>query len=241
MPQSHPPYSRVFGVDHLVCKGHVTFAAADEGDIYYNGATTADYPGFIATATEMEVVSDQAADAVGSTGALEVTVTGLDADYALVKEEFAMAGATAVAGTVEFLRVLKAEVSDVGTGEVNAGNIQVREVDNVPVMAYIPAGEGRSQDCVLTVPAGYTLYVAHWQMSINALTTMESYYMTRKYDAGGWRRHTGYAYLGGQQSHEAISPFWHPKVTEKADVRLRVAVGAAAKVAGYVAGILVAN
>lgn len=100
-----------------------------------------------------------AADTAGGTGAKEIIVEGLDANYQPVSEAIATNGISASAATTAaFLRLDRAYVTKVGSGGVNAGNITIEQTGGT-VMNFIEANEGQTQMAALTVPAGSTMVV----------------------------------------------------------------------------------
>ena len=107
------------------------------------------------TAAVASTVSSSTDDDLAGTGARNITIYGLDANYALVEETIDMDGTTAVTTTQTFLRIYSANVTVVGTGAQNAGNITISVGGNA--QAYIEAGEGQSHISQYTVPANYTL------------------------------------------------------------------------------------
>jgi hypothetical protein len=110
-----------------------------------------------AAAATITVESSSAADDVGSTGATEVTITGLLSDYSETTEVFATDGVTPVAGVKEFFRINEAKVTAAGTGGKNAGNIIVKQGANI--LSWISAGENLSEQLIFTVPLGESLSV----------------------------------------------------------------------------------
>jgi hypothetical protein len=109
------------------------------------------------SAATVSVVSDDANDDVGDTGATEVTVTGLLADYSEDTEAIALDGATPVAGVKEFLRINDSTVTDAGATGKNEGNITITQGANI--LSYINAGENKSEQLIYTVPLGKTLSI----------------------------------------------------------------------------------
>ena len=109
------------------------------------------------TAVVASTVSDDEADDVAGKGARNITIYGLDANYALVEETIDMDGTTAVTTTQTFLRIYRAAVTIVGTGGENAGNITISVGGNA--QAYIEAAEGQTQISQYTVPANHTLLI----------------------------------------------------------------------------------
>jgi hypothetical protein len=110
---------------------------------------------------------DAADDAAGA-GARTVDVTFLDANWEEVTETLTLAGAAASAATsVTGYRVLNAIVKDVGTYHgSNTGEIVIENSTTNDVMAHIPAGEGKVQQSIYTVPASHTMYITDIVVSV---------------------------------------------------------------------------
>ena len=113
--------------------------------------------------------TDDDGSPVGS-GALTVTVQGLDANYDEVEETVTMDGTTPVETTQTFLRTHRMFVATAGTGLTNAGVIYAADTGDayttpgVPdtatgIRSTIGAGEGQTLQAFYTVPAGYTAYL----------------------------------------------------------------------------------
>jgi hypothetical protein len=125
----------------------------------------------LGTAVALDITSSSTADDVGSTGATEVTVFGLDAAYNPIKEAVAMNGQTAVTTTATFHRVHGVAVTAAGTGLVNAGDIYAvatgtstwtAGVPDTTTSAVFKLGVGLGQDYV---GAGWTTpSLTRWRM-----------------------------------------------------------------------------
>jgi hypothetical protein len=121
---------------------------------------------FAAAASVLTVVSDDADDDgnPADTGARTVVIEGLDADYLPITETVIMNGTTDVTTTQEFLRVNKVYVATCGSSGSNEGTITV--ANSTPTtLATIAATAGISEQCVYTVPAGYTAYITRYMLS----------------------------------------------------------------------------
>jgi hypothetical protein len=121
---------------------------------------------FPSTATVLTVVSDDADDdgsPVGN-GARTVVIEGLDANYLPITETVTMNGTTAVTTTQSFLRVNTAYVATAGSSNSNEGTITI--ANSTPTtLAAIAATAGVAEQCVYTVPAGYTAYITRYMVS----------------------------------------------------------------------------
>lgn len=120
---------------------------------------------FPTAASVLTVVSDDANDDAGDTGARTVTIEGLDANYEPLSVTVTMDGTNAVSTTgFSFLRVNKVYVATAGSSGTNEGTITI--ANSTPTtLASIVAGVGVSEQCVYTVPAGKTAYIGSFMLS----------------------------------------------------------------------------
>jgi len=114
----------------------------------------------LTTGTALEVVSSSASDTAAGTGARTVVVEGLDATFAPTKETVTLNGVTAVQMVnTSLVAVNKFYLASVGSGGVNAGNVDVRVTAAGAVKSRISSsvglGNGRAADFIYTIPAGY--------------------------------------------------------------------------------------
>jgi len=132
--------------------------------------TNADQVLPVIAGADIDVVSADAADDVGSTGATEVTVTYLDASFNQYTEAVAMNGATEVEMTEQTISFIqKAEVTASGTGLAAAGAITIADVTGGGVHAVIDAGSKESGNCTWKIPAGHTGYVHGFWYDVDAV------------------------------------------------------------------------
>jgi hypothetical protein len=129
------------------------------------------------------------------TGALTVTLEGLDANYAEISETVTMNGTTTVDTTNSFLRLHRMYVATAGTGLTNAGVVYAAVTGDtygtpgVPdtatkIMSTIGASEGQTLQAFYTIPAGYTGYVPNITAS-SADGTNTSVVTFRARESGG--------------------------------------------------------
>ena len=136
-------------------------------DIWLQGGAWTKLP----SATTLEVASSSGSDDAGSTGALTLTIEGLDSDYVELTETITMDGQTPVTTTGQFLFVNRAYVATGGTAGWNVGDIYIADdstawTSGVPntataVQAKISATQGETQQAIYTVPAGKTGYITN--------------------------------------------------------------------------------
>lgn len=124
------------------------------------------------TASVMTVSSSSTNDASAGTGARTVTVSGLDADYNEISELVTLNGQTPVNTTKSYLRVNRMIVRSAGSGGGNAGVIYTGTgtvTSGVPANVYALingiAGSNQTLMALWTVPAGYTAYLAQYDVS----------------------------------------------------------------------------
>src|SRR5512137_574244 len=87
-----------------------------------------------------------------------ITISGLDASYAIISENVVLDGATPVTTTKSYLRINSMSVA-VGSATNPAGVVTLKDLTNTTIYAQINAGVGRTQAAIYTVPAGYTFYL----------------------------------------------------------------------------------
>ncbi len=95
----------------------------------------------------------------GSNGdTAQITIVGLDANYAVISEVVTLNGTTPVATTKSYLRINSMFVS-VGSATNPAGAVYLKNSGGTVTYAQINAGIGRTQAALYTVPAGYTYFL----------------------------------------------------------------------------------
>lgn len=132
-------------------------------DIWSGGGL---YP-WMTGATSLEIVSTSAADAAAGTGARTVLINGLDAAFAEISQTVTLNGVTAVAIPTQLYRIQSAVVMTAGSGQVNAGDISIRNAGAGTVRGLIPIGYGITRQSQFTVPAGFTLQITSLLVCIN--------------------------------------------------------------------------
>lgn len=88
-----------------------------------------------------------------------ITITGLDASYAVISENVVLNGTTPVTTTKSYLRINSMVVA-VGSATNPAGVVTLKDLTNTTIYAQINAGVGRTQAAIYTVPAGYTFFLS---------------------------------------------------------------------------------
>lgn len=124
------------------------------------------YP-WLTVAEVASIVSTDANDAFGGTGAQTVKISGLDENYDLVDEIVELDGLTPVLTTTTFLRISRMTVPPLldGGGEPIAGQGNaagsINASQSATVRAQILNGNNQTLMAVLTVPRGYTGILVH--------------------------------------------------------------------------------
>ncbi len=132
--------------------------------------TDADQVFPVIAGADIDVVSDDAADDDGSTGATAVRVTYLDEEFNQYTEDVTMNGTSEVEMTEQTISFIqKAEVISSGTGLKAAGTITVADVTGGGVHAIIITGQKESGNCTWKIPAGHTGYIHGFWYDVDAV------------------------------------------------------------------------
>lgn len=145
------------------------------------------------TAQSLEFVSSSASDALNSTGAHEITVVGLDANYdeqTVATAAHATDGTVAVAISGTWTRVYRAYVSSSGsyasaTQDSHVGTITIRVSGAGSTFATIPLegtfGLGQSLIGAYTVPSGYTAFIlsTDYSSDVSGTKTVDYFFFKR--------------------------------------------------------------
>ena len=118
---------------------------------------------FLSSAETMDIVSTDADDSLGGTGAQTMIIYGLNANWIETYQVIVLDGTTIVTTDTAFLRVFRAVILTSGTsspiGNANEGTITVTSHTTTTLQAQIGVGNGQTLMCVYTVPAGKTAYI----------------------------------------------------------------------------------
>ena len=128
--------------------------AADE-DIWTNGGTYT----FPTGAETLNVVSDDANDDDGDTGARTIRIIGLDASFAEQTETVTLNGTSNVVTANSYLRVNRAQIVTAGSSGHNEGTVTLTQSSSALVLAGITPTNNQTQLALYTVPDGYTCYL----------------------------------------------------------------------------------
>jgi len=127
------------------------------------------YTGWLTAAIAVRIkAGGDAADDTAGAGAQQVTIIGLDENWAAASETIATAGVgVSSATTTTFLRVYRAHVANVGTyGAANTAAINIETTAGV-VVAQIGIEKGQTQLALYTIPAAKTGYIYEVSASID--------------------------------------------------------------------------
>ena len=113
------------------------------------------------------IVSSSTDDAPAGTGALTVSVNGLDGSYAEVTETVTLNGTSAVNTANSYVIIHRMIVLTAGSGGTNAGTITATAATDATVTASIQAAKGQTQMAIYQVPAGHSAYLYSYGGSYN--------------------------------------------------------------------------
>jgi hypothetical protein len=150
----------VEGASHINKFAHNGAAEAGD-DIWGGGGTYVFYP---TVAVDVDITSTSTDDDVGGTGAIQVMVLGLDANWDDQSEVVTLNGQGVVQLTKTYVRLFRAFVLEVGASNFNAGDITAYArstgsgVTAGDVGIFIDASHGQTQQAIYTVPAGKSAF-----------------------------------------------------------------------------------
>lgn len=147
----------------------------------------------------------------------QITINGLDANYAMISETLTLNGTTPVVTTKSYLRINGMSVAS----GVPAGAVTLKDTTNTTTYAQINAGVGRSQAAIYTVPAGYTFYLS--RIDINTSLNGNDFvtYQNRTANAAGVVQLTQQAPFAINYHTQRVMPRPFP---EKTDIQLMAKV-----------------
>lgn len=193
-----------------------------------------------ATAYVASLSSDDVNDngVTPSTGALTVTVEGLDSAYVEVSEVVTLNGAAAVTTTQTFLRLNRMSVTTAGTSERNEGNISATL--NGVLQAYIEALEGQTHQTLYTVPAGHTWIINDYHIKVGRMAGNTDAQVSGQVKpfGGAWRFISDIYVYGPDEWHAFDSVSVIPA---KSEVRVQINSSGATELSAVAAGYLVDN
>lgn len=156
---------------------------------------------------------------------VDVTVQGLDSNYAFLEETVTLAGSGTATTTGLFHRVNRAFV---GNGQEPTGNITI--VNTGVTYAQITHPYNQTLMCVYTIPAGYKGYVTQVSASVQKNQECVLQFIARKPN-GVFRTLGIMASFGTPVDRKFDFPF---QLDEKTDVEIRAKAGATTEIAGEI-------
>lgn len=194
---------------------------------------------FLMAASTLNVSSTDVNDdaAPPSTGAWNITILGLGANYGLLNETVQLNGRTAVATTNSYIRIYRLIVNESGTTGTNEGKIFVGTgaVDGsgyvANPLAEIPIGMGQTLMAIYTVPANKTAFMTIFYTVSDETKAVQFALFQRPY-GDSWNVKERIHLYQMVWSHEYIPP---RPITERTDIAVcaRVGSGTAAASAGF--------
>jgi len=143
--------------------GHNPDIDAGPEDVWTGGGL---YP-WMTGSTALEVLSSSADDASAGTGARTITLIGLNASYVEVTQTITLNGVTPVAVPTALFRINQCRLATAGSGQINVGDITIRDSGAGTTRAILPAAFGQLRQCQYTVAAGKTLVIYEVLHTIN--------------------------------------------------------------------------
>lgn len=107
----------------------------------------------------IDIVSTSANDTELGTGAWYVYIFGLDADYNQVEEQVTLNGLGTVSTTTAMREINRVAVAYSGSSNYNEGVITFTQTTSGLQLAQINTNNSITEQCVYTVPAGYSAYL----------------------------------------------------------------------------------
>lgn len=170
--------------------------------------------------TAMQVVSGSASDTASGTGLRSVRVSGLNVAYQEIEEIIALNGTTPVSCVNQYFRVNTMIGLTCGSGEFNAGDVDMRAASGGTVYSRMGAGDGIAKQAIYTVPSGWSAYSMYFYTSLRRLSGAEYAEMhikTRTSPGAPWvDRHGGSPMTQGSSAvvNNPIIPPVFPEMTD---------------------------
>jgi hypothetical protein len=114
----------------------------------------------LTTATTLNIVSTSANDTnAAGTGCRSIVIYGVDNQRNEVIEVVNLNGITPVVTTSQWLGINRVAMFLCGSGQINAGDINITATTGGSQMAQMPLGIGVTQQCIFHVPGGHQFLV----------------------------------------------------------------------------------
>lgn len=186
----------------------------------------------------VSIVSDDANDDDGDTGARTVEIEGLDGNYNELVETVTLNGTGAVTTTASFYRVFRMRVLTAGTSGTNEGVITA-SIGGNNIARISAANGGQTLMAVYTVPAGKTAYLDDFHGSLSK--NQEASFMIRTRNGvaqGAWQVKAMFGTFANSVHYHYPIPL---EIDEKTDIEIRAKAGATSEVGAIFDLILVDN
>ena len=183
----------------------------------------------------VSVVSSDANDDDGDTGARTMEIQGLDGNYEEISETITLNGTSAVTTTASFHRVFRMRVLTAGSSGTNEGNITA-SIGGNDVARITAANGGQTLMAVYTVPAGKKGYLDDFHGSLSK--NQEAVFMIRTRDSvgGAWQVKAMFGTFANSVHYHYPIPI---EIDEKTDIEIRAKTGATSEVGAIFDLILV--
>ena len=175
----------------------------------------------------VSIVSSDANDDDGDTGARTVEIQGLDADYNELSETVTMNGTSAVTTTASFLRVFRMKVLTAGSSQVNEGNLTA-SIGGTDIAIIHSDNGGQTLMAVYTIPAGKKGYLLKFQGSISK--NQEAVYQLRIKNGtsdAAWQMKGQWGTFAQPVTYDYPVPI---EIPEKTDIQVQAKAGATSEI-----------
>lgn len=152
----HASFSGVFKFGH----NDQIDTGTDPEDIWMTGLN---WPVFADDST-IAVVSTSTADDTSGTGALTLTIFGVDSSYVRISETISLGGTDAVTLVNAYRVIYRVIVATAGSGLTNAGVITFTSPGSITVLT-IKIGDGQSHIAVYPIAADEDAFIYCWGIS----------------------------------------------------------------------------
>lgn len=122
------------------------------------------------SADTLNVVSSSANDDSGGTGVNSIVIYGIDENRDEQIEVVTMDGTTPVTTSNQWFGVNRVAVFLFGSSGTNAGNITITATTAGSTQAYVPAGDGVTQQLIFHIPRGHTFLATWLRFNVNKIS-----------------------------------------------------------------------
>ena len=171
----------------------------------------------------VSIVSSDANDDDGDTGARTLEVQGLDGNYEEVSETITLNGTSAVTTTASFIRIFRAKVLTAGSSGTNEGNITL-SIGGNDIARISAANGGQTLMAVYTIPTGKKGYLLKFQGSLSK--NQEAQFMIRTKNGltdASWQVKGMFGTFANTVGYEYPVPL---EIKEETDIEIRAKAGA---------------